>query len=453
MVFDAVLVANRGEIACRVLDTLAELGVRTATVHSDADSAARHVELADASVALGPGGARETYLDIERIVRAALETGVDAVHPGYGFLSENAGFATAVEAAGLVFVGPTPDCIAAMGDKVAARNLMIAAGVPVAPGSAEPLADVESAVAAVARIGYPVMVKAAGGGGGIGMGVAYDEAGLRTTFEMTRARGEALFGSASVLLERYVTAARHIEVQVLGLADGTVLAFGERDCSVQRRHQKLVEETPSPGLPPETRQRLVDASVAAASAVDYRGAGTVEWLYEPATDEFVFLEMNTRLQVEHTVTELVTGLDLVAEQLRVAASDPPGFDPSNPPVGHGHAVELRVCAEDPVRFLPGPGQITAWTEPSGAGVRVDSGYRAGDVVTPLYDPLMAKLCVWGRDRAEALARARTAVADFEIAGPKHNLPFFAELLDLPEFVSGAYDTQIVHRMRTNGASR
>jgi acetyl-CoA carboxylase biotin carboxylase subunit len=339
-----------------------------------------------------------------------------------------------------------------MGDKVAARNLMVAAGIPVAPGTTTPLLDVGSAVAAAAGIGYPLMVKAAGGGGGIGMGVAHDEAGLRATFETTRARGESLFGSASVLLERYVASARHVEVQVLGLGDGTVLAFGERDCSVQRRHQKLAEETPCPGLPEGTRQRLVDASVDAASAVGYRGAGTVEWLYEPATDEFVFLEMNTRLQVEHTVTELVTGLDLVAEQLRVAAGDPPGFDPEDPPRGQGHAIELRVCAEDPVRFLPGPGLITAWTEPTGEGVRVDSGYRAGDRVTPLYDPLMAKLCVWGRDRPEALARARAAVAAFEIVGPKQNLPFFAELLDLPAFVAGDYDTTTVQRMRASGAT-
>jgi acetyl-CoA carboxylase biotin carboxylase subunit len=260
--------------------------VRSVAVHSDADAGSLHVALADTSVSLGPGGARETYLDADRVIRAALDSGAQAVHPGYGFLSENAAFAAAVEAAGLVFVGPSPECISLMGDKVRARQVMAAAGVPVAPGSADPLFDVEAAVSTAAEIGYPVMVKAAGGGGGIGMGVAHDEAGLRAVFGTTSARGRSLFGSAAVLLEQYLAAARHVEVQVLGLADGTVLAFGERDCSVQRRHQKLAEETPCPALPASTRQRLVDASVAAASAVGYQGAGTIEWLYEPAADRF-----------------------------------------------------------------------------------------------------------------------------------------------------------------------
>jgi acetyl-CoA carboxylase biotin carboxylase subunit len=291
------------------------------------------------------------------------------------------------------------------------------------------------------------MVKAAAGGGGIGMAAVRDEAELRAAYETARTRAERFFGSPSVFLERFVSPARHVEVQVLGLADGRVVALGERDCSVQRRHQKVAEETPSPGVSPSLRAEMLAAAVRAAEAVDYRGAGTIECLVQPDASEFFFLEMNTRLQVEHPVTELVTGVDLVEEQLRVAAGDPPALDPAAPPEPSGHALELRVYAEDPKRFLPGPGKITAWSEPSGEGVRVDSGYTAGDTVTPYYDPLMAKLCVWGPDRPAALERARAAVADFRVEGPKCNLPFFAELLANPEFVSGRYDTGLVERMR------
>jgi acetyl-CoA carboxylase biotin carboxylase subunit len=325
---------------------------------------------------------------------------------------------------------------------------MAAAGVPVAAGTA-PLADADAAARAAAEIGYPVMVKAAAGGGGIGMAAVRDEAELRTAYETARTRAERFFGSPAVFLERYLSPARHVEVQVLGLADGRVLALGERDCSVQRRHQKVAEETPSPGVSPALRERMLAAAVRAAEAVDYRGAGTVECLVPAdSADEFFFLEMNTRLQVEHPVTELVTGVDLVEEQLRVAAGDPPALDPDAPPAPRGHALELRVYAEDPKRFLPGPGRITAWAEPSGEGIRVDAGYEAGDTVTPYYDPLMAKLCVWGPDRAAALERARAAVAGFTVEGPKCNLPFFAELLEAPDFVSGRYDTGLVSRLRS-----
>jgi acetyl-CoA carboxylase biotin carboxylase subunit len=293
-----------------------------------------------------------------------------------------------------------------------------------------------------------VMVKAAAGGGGIGMAAVSDEAALRVAYETARTRAERFFGSPAVFLERYLPHARHVEVQVLGLADGRVLALGERDCSVQRRHQKVAEETPSPGVTPQLRARMLAAATRAAQAVDYRGAGTVECLVPTGgPDEFFFLEMNTRLQVEHPVTELVTGIDLVEEQLRVAAGDPPALDPDRLPEPRGHALELRVYAEDPKRFLPGPGAITRWQEPSGDGIRVDSGYGAGDTVTPFYDPLLAKLCVWAEDRPAALARARAAVAAFVVEGPKCNLPFFTELLDSPEFVSGAYDTGLIERMR------
>jgi acetyl-CoA carboxylase biotin carboxylase subunit len=448
--FTSVLVANRGEIACRIMGTLRTLGVRSVGVHADDDRDARHVRLADDSVALGPGRASETYLDADKIVAAALASGAQAVHPGYGFLSEDADFARRVEAAGLVFVGPDAASIEVMGDKVRARVAMEAAGVPVARGTVEPLYDVEDAVAAAPAVGYPLMVKVARGGGGIGMSVAYDADGLRAAFARATRRGAADFGVPSILLEQFVSPARHVEVQVFGTTDG-VVALGERDCSVQRRHQKLAEETPSPAIGAATRARLLAASVRAAGAVDYRGAGTVEWLYDAVADTFTFLEMNTRLQVEHTVTELVTDLDLVAEQLRLAAGDPLGFDPAAPPVSRGHAIELRVCAEDPVRFLPGAGPITRWEEPSGDGVRVDSGYEAGDVVPTTYDSLLAKLCVWGSDRAEALDRARAAVATFAVEGPRQNLAFFAALLDDPAFVSGNYDTGLVARMQATTA--
>ncbi|HEX7355443.1 MAG TPA: biotin carboxylase N-terminal domain-containing protein [Mycobacteriales bacterium] len=446
--FDVVLVANRGEIARRIIRTLHVMGIRAVAVHSEADAGALHVAEADEAVLLGGAAPAESYLDVAKVLEAADRTGAQAIHPGYGFLSENAGFAQAVLDSGRGWVGPSPACITAMSDKVNARNLMSAAGVPVAAGTREPVLDADAAVVAARDLGYPLMVKASAGGGGIGMGVAEDEPGLRAAFETARSRAERFFGSPEILLERYVRGARHVEVQVLGLADGTVLALGERDCSVQRRHQKVAEETPSPGVGSDLRARMFAAAVAAGQAVGYEGAGTVECLVDPGRQDFFFLEMNTRLQVEHAVTELVTGLDLVAEQLRVAAGDPPGFDPAAPPVPTGHAIELRVYAEDPQRFLPGPGTITRWVEPSGDGIRVDAGYHDGDTVTPYYDPLLAKLCAYGTDRAEALARLRAAVAAFVVDGPKVNLPFFAELLAEPEFVSGDYDTGIIERMRS-----
>jgi acetyl-CoA carboxylase biotin carboxylase subunit len=352
--------------------------------------------------------------------------------------------------AGLTWVGPDPGAIEQMGDKITARNLMEQAGVPVSPGTREPVTDVAAAVLEAERIGYPVMVKAAGGGGGIGMGAAADEAGLRAAFETARSRAERFFGSPAILLERYVERARHVEVQILGLADGRVLALGERDCSVQRRHQKVAEETPSPGVSAGLRERMLAAAVQAGQAVAYRSAGTVECLVDTDADTFVFLEMNTRLQVEHPVTELVTGIDLVEQQFLIAAGEPPSFDPAADPAAmrpSGHALELRVYAEDPVRFLPGPGTITEWVEPAGAGVRVDAGYQAGNTVTPFYDPLLAKLCVHGADRDQALARARDAVAAFRIAGPKTNLAFHADLLASPEFSAGDYDTSLVGKLR------
>jgi acetyl-CoA carboxylase biotin carboxylase subunit len=449
-VFESLLVANRGEIACRVLRTAAAMGLRTVAVYSAVDADLPHVGLADEAVLLGPGPPAESYLNAAKVLEAARQTSAQAVHPGYGFLSENADFATAVADAGLVWVGPPPAAIAAMGDKIAARTLMAGAGVPVAAGTPEPLLDEEAAVAAADGIGYPLMVKAAAGGGGIGMSVAEDAAGLRRAFATARSRAERFFGDPAVLLERYLPAARHVEVQILGLADGRVVALGERDCSVQRRHQKVAEETPSPGVDDALRQRMFAAAVRAGAAVDYRGAGTVECLVDASGRDFVFLEMNTRLQVEHPVTEMVTGIDLVAAQLRVAAGEAPDFDPDGVRA-RGHAIELRIYAEDPQRFLPSPGQLRRWSPPQGDGVRVDAGYREGNTVTPLYDPLLAKLVVWGSTRDAALERARAAVGGFVVDGPRTNLPFFAELLDQPSFVSGDYHTGLVDQMRPRAA--
>ncbi|NMO56793.1 ATP-grasp domain-containing protein [Actinoplanes sp. TBRC 11911] len=443
---ESLLIANRGEIARRIIRTAKRLGIRTIAVYSEADAGMPFVLEADEAVNVGPANPAQSYRNTEAILAAAKSTGAQAIHPGYGFLSENADFARTVAANGLIWVGPSAEAITAMGDKINARNLMAAAGVPVAPGTEDPAATVESAIEAATSIGYPVMVKAAAGGGGMGMQVANDEAALRTEYEKVRTFAERMFGDGSVLIERYFPRVRHVEVQILGLADGRVIALSERECSVQRRNQKLVEEAPSPAVSPELRARFLAAAVKAGEAVGYRNAGTVECLLDPATGEFFFLEMNTRLQVEHPITELIHGLDLVEEQLRIASGEAPTFDPAAL-TSTGHAIELRVNAEDPKRFLPGPGKVATWVEPTGDGVRVDSGYAAGTTVTPNYDSLMAKLIVYGTDRADAIAKARTAVAGFEIVGPKNNLPFFAELLENDEFLSGDYDTGIVSRMR------
>ena len=444
--FETVLVANRGEIARRIIRTVQRMGLRAVAVHSEADAKLPYVREADESVAIGPAAPAQSYRDVEALLEAARQTGAKAVHPGYGFLAEDAAFATRVQKAGLVWVGPSPEAIEAMGDKIRPRNLVAEAGVPVSRGTTRPVGDVEEAVRSAHDIGYPVMVKASAGGGGMGMAVADDEGALRVELERVRGFAQRMFGDPSVLLERFFPRVRHVEVQVLGLADGRVVALGERDCSVQRRNQKVAEETPSPAVTPELREQLFAAAVRAAEAVGYRNAGTVECLLDADSGEVVFLEMNTRLQVEHPITEMVTGIDLVEQQLLVAAGRPVTFDPDSVPAA-GHALELRINAEDPVRFLPGPGLITAWEEPSGPGIRVDSGYSVGNTVTPHYDSLMAKLVVHGADRAEALDRARAAVAAFRVEGPKCNLPFFAELLVHPEFVSGDYDTGIVARMR------
>jgi acetyl-CoA carboxylase biotin carboxylase subunit len=443
--FETVLVAGRGEIARRVIRTMRRLEVRSVAVYSEADQSLPYIGEADEAVLLGPADPGQSYLDAARLIEAARRSGAQAVHPCYGFLSESAGFAEQVQAAGLVWIGPPPAAMRSMADKIAARLTMQAAGVPVAAGTANPVVTVEAALDAAAELGYPLMVKASAGGGGIGMGAVHDDAGLRTVFASAQSRAQRLYGSSDILLERYLQGARHVEIQILGLGDGRIVTLGERDCSVQRRHQKIAEETPSPAVGPELRTRLFEAAVRAGKAVGYVNAGTVECLVQPDSEEFVFLEMNTRLQVEHPITEMVTGIDLVEEQLRVAAGLEPTFG-ARPASPKGHALEMRVYAEDPVRFLPGPGAISRYEEPTGEGIRVDSGYAGGDVVTPHYDPLLAKLCVWGPDRATMLARAAQAVAGYVLEGPKVNLPFFTRLLADPAFVSGDYNTGLVAAM-------
>ena len=443
---ESVLVANRGEIARRVIRTARRLGVRSVAVYSEADADLPFVTEADQATLIGPAQPAASYLNGPAVLAAAERTGARAIHPGYGFLAENPGFAASVLAAGLTWIGPSPDSIKQMGDKINARNMMEQAGVPVSAGTREPVADVASALAAAEQIGYPVMIKASAGGGGIGMSAATSPAELSAGFETARSRAERFFGSADILLERYVQRARHVEVQILGLADGRVLALGERDCSVQRRHQKVAEETPSPGISPQLRARMLDAAVQVGRAVNYLGAGTVEFLVDVTAGDFMFLEMNTRLQVEHPVTELVTGIDLVEQQFRIAAGDDISFAPQDL-APSGHALELRIYAEDSQRFLPSPGTITEWDEPAGPGVRIDAGYAAGNTVTPFYDPLLAKLCLHAASRAEALDRARAAVAAFGITGLKTNLGFHADLLTSAEFSSGDYDTGLVGRLR------
>jgi acetyl-CoA carboxylase biotin carboxylase subunit len=427
----SVLIANRGEIASRIIRTARAQGIRSVAVYSDIDADLPFVAEADESVQL-PGAGATAYRDVDAILKVAADTGSEAIHPGYGFLSENAEFAAAVTAAGLIWVGPSAAVIATMGDKIAARQAAIDAGVPVVPGS-EALTSVQDAASEAERIGYPVMVKAAGGGGGMGMSVVDDAAGITDAFEKVSGVAQRLFGDARVFVERYVRRGRHIEVQVVGLPDGTALTFGERDCSVQRRNQKLVEESPSPAIDDAMRERLMTAARLLAERVGYRNAGTVEMIFDVDRGEFYFLEMNTRIQVEHPITEAVFGIDLVAAQLSIAG----GVDPGLPSGGSsGHAIEFRINAEDSVRFLPRPGPI-----------RVDAGYRAGNSVTPAYDSLMAKLIVHGSGRDEALARSREALAAFEIDGPKTTLDFHRDLVDSAEFISGDYDTHIVSRLR------
>ena len=436
-VFKRVLVANRGEIASRLIRACHAAGAEAVAVYSEADAGAPYVTQADRAVAIGPSPAADSYLKIDALLEAALGSGAEAVHPGYGFLSENPLFAEACEAAGLAWVGPPPSAMRAMADKVGARALVHAAGVPVVPGTEAPI-TAQSAAEAAAELNFPLMVKAAKGGGGIGMTVVRSIAELEKAVDTAAARAGAAFGDASVYLERYIENPRHIEVQVVGESNGSVFHLYERECSVQRRHQKVIEETPSPAVDADTRQRLCAAAVRAAEAVDYRSAGTVEFIF--GGGDFYFLEMNTRLQVEHPITEATTGADLAVAQLRIAAGEPSGIDRDQ---RHGHAIEFRIYAEDPVRFLPSPGLLETWEEPSGEGVRVDSGVAAGYRVTHFYDPLLAKLVISAEDRDAAIARSVDALRGFKIEGVKSNIPTHLEVLASPEFRSGGYDTGLL----------
>ncbi|WP_327684011.1 acetyl/propionyl/methylcrotonyl-CoA carboxylase subunit alpha [Streptomyces sp. NBC_00467] len=444
--FDTVLVANRGEIAVRVIRTLRAMGVRSVAVFSDADADARHVREADTAVRIGPAAAAESYLSVERLLEAAARTGAQAVHPGYGFLAENAGFAQACEDAGLVFIGPPASAISLMGDKIRAKETVRTAGVPVVPGSSGSGLTDEQLADAAREIGMPVLLKPSAGGGGKGMRLVRDEAQLAEEIAAARREARSSFGDDTLLVERWIDRPRHIEIQVLADGHGRVIHLGERECSLQRRHQKIIEEAPSVLLDEETRTAMGEAAVQAARSCGYRGAGTVEFIV-PGNDpsSYYFMEMNTRLQVEHPVTELITGLDLVEWQLRVAAGEELPYEQKDITLT-GHALEARICAEDPSRgFLPSGGTVVALDEPHGGGVRTDSGLTAGTDVGSTYDPMLSKVIVHGRDRAEALARLRRALADTVILGVPTNTGFLRRLLAHPSVVSGDLDTGLVER--------
>ncbi|OGL02866.1 MAG: biotin carboxylase [Candidatus Rokubacteria bacterium RIFCSPHIGHO2_02_FULL_73_26] len=439
-----VLVANRGEIARRVVRACRRLGLRSVAVYSEADRDAPHVRDADLAVAIGPAPARESYLDIERIVEAACRAGADAVHPGYGFLSENWRFAEACRRAGLVFVGPSSDAIRTMGDKTAARRLMAAAGVPVVPGSPETVVDVGEAELCARDVGYPIILKAAAGGGGIGMARVAAAGDLPAAFATAARRAQAAFGRADLYLERFLERPRHVEVQVFGDAAGALVHLGERECSLQRRHQKLVEESPAPNLPPATREGLARAALAGARAIGYVNAGTLEFLLD-ASGGFYFLEMNTRLQVEHPVTEEATGLDLVVEQLRVAGGAPLAWRQEDI-VPRRAAIECRVYAEDPAKgFLPSPGTIARLELPAGEGIRVESGVETGTVVSVHYDPLLFKLVAAGATRAEAVERLAEALERCVVEGVRTTLPLLRRVLASRELREGRVHTQMIEQ--------
>jgi acetyl-CoA carboxylase biotin carboxylase subunit len=445
-VFRKVLIANRGEIALRIVRACRELGIETVAVYSEADRESLHVRFADDDVCIGPAPARDSYLRIPRLIAAAEITGADAIHPGYGFLAENAEFAETCAASGITFIGPTPHQIRTMGDKAAARAAMIANDVPVVPGTPGPVEDVDEALAYAEKMGFPVIIKAAAGGGGKGMRVARDSDDFARSFQLARSEALSAFGNGSVYVEKYLERPRHVEFQILGDTHGTVIHLGERDCSVQRRHQKLVEESPCPAMTPDLRKRMGDAAVKGAKAIDYVGAGTIEMLLDE-DGSYYFMEMNTRIQVEHPVTEMITGVDLVKEQIRVAAGEKLSI--SETPEMRGHVIECRVNAEDPARnFQPSPGRIDVFHMPGGNGVRVDTHVYAGYTVPPFYDSMIAKLIVHGRDRPEALAKMRLALDTFIIQGVTTTIPFLGTLMNHPRFVEGAVHTKF---LETEGA--
>jgi acetyl-CoA carboxylase biotin carboxylase subunit len=447
-VIESVLVANRGEIARRILRAARTLGVRSVAVYSEADADWPHAREADEAVLIGPPPARESYLNVERILEAARRTGAQAIHPGYGFLSENWRFAKACEEAGLVFVGPSWRVIQQMGDKVGARREMRQAGVPVVPGSEGPVASVDDARRVAGEIGYPLMLKAAAGGGGIGMVKVADEAALTQAYATAERRAQAAFGSAALFVERYLTEPRHVEVQIFGDGGGRVVHLHERECSIQRRHQKLIEESPAPRLSPAVKERLTAAAVMGARSVGYVNAGTMEFIVQG--EEFYFLEMNTRLQVEHPVTEEVTGLDIVQAQLRVASGEALPWRQEDV-VQRGAAIECRIYAEDPAKnFMPSPGTITRWAPPSGPGIRMESGVAEGCQVSVHYDPLLAKLVAAGATRDEAIARMQKALEVFVVEGLKTAIPFHLRVMASAAFREGRTHTQMVEQGAFNG---
>jgi acetyl-CoA carboxylase, biotin carboxylase subunit len=443
--FKKILIANRGEIACRVIRACREMGIATVAVYSDVDGESLHVRMADEAYRVGEAPSSESYLRSDRILDVAKRSGAAAIHPGYGFLSENADFARQVTESGLTFIGPPPEAMESMGGKISSRKIAIAAGVPVVPGTTEPLRSYEEAAEIAASFGYPIMLKASAGGGGKGMRLVENESELRSALEGASAEAKASFGDDAVYIEKAILRPRHIEIQVFSDTHGNHVHLGERECSIQRRHQKVIEEAPSPINSVELRERMGECAVMVARAVDYVGAGTVEFLVSDVDKSFYFLEMNTRLQVEHPVTELVTGVDLVREQIRVAAGESLSFRQEEVTLS-GHAIECRIYAEDPENnFLPSPGKITRLRIPHGPGVRDDGGVYEGWEVSIYYDPMISKFAVRGRDRAEAIDRMRRALREYEVTGIKTTLPFFREVMDDEEFLEGKLDTAFIGR--------
>ncbi len=442
--FKKILIANRGEIAIRVIRACRTMGIQSIAVFSDADRNSLHVMLADEAYNIGPAPSKDSYLRIDKIIEVAKKAGAEAVHPGYGFLSETAEFAEALESAGITFIGPTPENIRSMGDKISSRDLMKKAGVPIVPGTPDSVATVEEAEKWAHEIGYPVIIKASAGGGGKGIRVVHEKKELASAFRACQSEGKNYFSDDRVFIERFIQNPKHIEIQVFGDKHGNVVHLFERECSVQRRHQKLIEESPSISVPPEVRKKMGDVAVKAAKSLNYLGAGTIEFIFDNNTKEFFFMEMNTRLQVEHPITEIVTGKDLVQEQITVALGQPLSFKQEDI-VQRGHAIELRICAEDPMTFAPAPGKIRRYRSPHGPFVRVDGYAYPGYEVPIYYDPMIAKLICWGHTRTEAIARLQRSLAEFMITGVKSNIVLHKNILAHPTFLDGSYTTQFIER--------
>ncbi len=440
--FEKVLIANRGEVALRIHRACREMGIKTVAVHSEADANAMHVRLADEAVCIGPARSTDSYLNKSAIISAALITGADAIHPGYGFLSENADFAEMVEEHGITFIGPKPEQIRMMGDKLTAREAAVASGLPVIPGSPA-LPNIDEAKKWANQIGYPIIIKAKAGGGGKGMKVAFSEDEIETAYTMARAEAKASFTSDEVYMEKYLQQPRHIEIQILADTYGNVVHLGERDCSIQRKNQKLIEETPSPALNQQQREEIGEIARKAMEKIGYSSAGTLEFLFEDG--KFYFLEMNTRLQVEHPITEAVTGIDIVREQLRIADGAKLGYTQKDI-VFHGHAIECRINAEDPETFAPNPGKVTEWHAPGGLGVRVDSEIYSGYKIPPFYDSMIAKLIVSGRTRNGALMRLHRALEEFVIDGVKTTIPLHQKIISRPDYIDGIYNIHWLEKM-------